>query len=327
MFRRTLELAPGVYRYKLIVDGEWMADPANPLREPGGHRNSVLVVGDVPAPDLSERSAPTPREARPNAFQVVPAAELPKPPAGVAPRPLFVYLPPSYGSAPERRYPVLYLHDGQNVWSDPTGCFGHGGWYLDATCDRLIREGALEELILVGVPHGEQRMQEYGTSNLLAARADPYVRYLVERLKPWVDQRYRTRPDAANTGILGSSMGGLHAFTLALTHPDVFGQAACLSPSFWFEDGAGTSSFDLLAARGRQPVRIYVDSGTAGPTQDGAPNTRRMRDALRAAGWEDGRELQHHEAHGAEHNERAWRERAAVPLRFLFGRVMNEGGD
>lgn len=318
VFRREVPLARGVYRYKFVVDGEWTPDPANPLREEGGHGNSVRVVGDAPVPDLSAVAVPRPERARPGAFQVIPVADAPRPPGRLRPRGLFVYLPPSYEAAPARRYPVLYLHDGQNVWSDPRGCFGHGGWYLDEACERLWAAGELEEVILVGVPNSPERMQEYGTADLSQAATAPYVRYLAEAVKPWVDARYRTRSGPADTAIMGSSMGGLISFVAALARPDVFGKAACLSSSFWFTDARDRSVFDLLALRGRQPVRLYLDSGTDGPGGDGVENTRRMAAALRAAGWGPGEDLMHHVAEGAAHNERAWRARAELPLRFLF---------
>lgn len=316
VFRRDVRLAPGVYRYKLVVDGAWTHDPANPRREPDGHRNSVLVVGDVPPPDLSDRgpsrgSVPRPTRARLDAFHVVAADDLGAA-EGLAARPVFVYTPPSYASRPARRFPTLYAHDGQNVWSEDGICFGHGGWYLEATLDRLVAERAIEEVILVAIPHGEDRLREYG-------QPAAYGRFLVDVVKPAIDARFRTDP--ARTSLIGSSMGGLVSFTLALRRGDVFQQAACLSPSFWFEDPAAPekTAFDLLRARGKQPVRLYLDSGTAGPSQDGAPNTRRMRDALVARGWRVGDDLLHHEAEGAEHNERAWRERVDRPLRWLFG--------
>jgi enterochelin esterase-like enzyme len=306
-FTREARLRAGVYRYKFVVDGEWTHDPANPSRDPDGHRNSVLVVGDAPAPDLSPR-APRPRLAREGAFVVVPASELAAPPNGIAPRPLYVYLPPSYERARDRRYPVVYAHDGQNIWSEDGICFGHGGWYLDQALDRLWAAGQAEEALLVGVPSSEARMREYGAPR-------EYERFLIDVVKPAIDARFRTRAGPESTMLLGSSMGGLVSFTLALSRPDVFGAAACLSSSFWYSPEGGTSAFDLLRARGKQPVRLYLDSGTAGAGQDGAPDTRRMRDALLAAGWRD---LEHHEAEGATHDERAWRARAERPLRFLL---------
>jgi hypothetical protein len=100
----------------------------------------------------------------------------------------------------------------------------------------------------------------------------------------------------------------------------VFGGAACLSPALWFEDHNGRNYFDLPAHTGKVPVRIYLDSGTAGPAQDGAPDTRKMGDLLAQAGWKGGTDLMRYEATGAEHNERAWRARLDKPLVFLFGR-------
>lgn len=325
VFRREARLAPGVYRYKFVVDGAWTHDPRNPRREPDGHRNSVLVVGDVPAPDLEPRARPPAREAgatprptkaRPSAFVVVPASDLPAPPAGLEPRPIFVYLPPSYDAGRDRRYPVLYLHDGQNVWSEPGICFGHGGWYLDETLERLWAAGEVEELIAVGVPHGPDRLAEYGAT--LGPDA-PYARLLLDVVKPAIDRRFRTRPGPESTAALGSSLGGLASFCLALQRPETFGAAGCLSSSFWYEAG-GKTAFDLLAARGKRPVRIYIDSGTAGASQDGAPGTRRMKDALVKAGWTAGTDLLHVEVEGATHDEKAWRARADRALRFLFPR-------
>lgn len=324
VFRRQARLAPGVYRYKFVVDGAWTHDPANPLRDPDGHRNSVLVVGDVAAPDLSARARPParadgrprPTRARAGAFHVI-AADALGGVDGVSPRDVFVYTPPTYDRDAQRRYPVLYAHDGQNVWSEDGICFGHGGWYLDETLDRLAAEGAAEEVILVAVPHGDDRMAEYG------AAWERYGRFLVDVVKPAVDARFRTKPGPEHTALMGSSMGGLVSFKLVLARRDVFGKAACLSSSFWFEEPEGRTAFDLLAAtpirHGTRRPRIYVDSGTAGRGQDGAPDTRRMRDALRAAGWGE-RDLMHHEATGATHDERAWRARADVPLRWLFAR-------
>lgn len=322
VFRRGARLAPGVYRYKFVVDGAWTHDPKNPRRDADGHRNSVLVVGDVPPPALEPRGAPRPSRARKDAFHVLAPEALGTPPPEIAPRPVYVYLPPSYGTEPERRYPVLYAHDGQNVWSEDGICFGHGGWYLDEALDRLTAAGEVEEVLLVGVPHGEDRLGEYGR------RSKAYGEFLLANVKAAVDRRFRTKAGPEHTALIGSSMGGLVSFELALTAPELFGKAACLSPSFWFGDEQafaslralqGTFDVERRGVKRRRP-RLYLDSGTAGPSQDGAPATRRMRDALVAAGWRLGDDLQHHEAEGATHDERAWRARVDLPLRYLFGR-------
>jgi predicted alpha/beta superfamily hydrolase len=114
-------------------------------------------------------------------------------------------------------------------------------------------------------------------------------------------------------------MGGIVSLQAGLLRPDVFGGVGCLSPALWFQDQEGRDYFDLLAEVGKVPVRMYLDSGTAGPTQDGAPAARRMCQALLEAGWKDGVDLLCFEDSGAEHNERAWRGRLYRPLVFLFG--------
>ena len=119
---------------------------------------------------------------------------------------------------------------------------------------------------------------------------------------------------------MGSSMGGVISLQAAMLRPDVFGEAACLSSAFLFEDGADRDYFDLVRARGKQAVRLYLDSGTAGEQEDGALKTRAMVALLKEQGWREGRDLEHFEDAGAAHNERAWRGRLERPLTFLFGK-------
>lgn len=236
------------------------------------------------------------------------------------PRALYVYLPPGYDRAPERRYPVLYLHDGQNCWDDPQEPFGHGGWHVNVTADRLIAAGEIEPFIAVGIPNTAERMNEYGPGKDVFSSAEhAYLQYLLRDVKPTIDRRYRTQTGPESTAIMGSSMGGIISLQAGLLHPEVFGQAGCLSPALRFRDEAGQGYFELLARVGKVPVQIYLDSGTAGSNQDGAPDTRRLAQALRAAGWQEGDDLLHYEAQGAEHNERAWRARVDKVLTFLFG--------
>jgi enterochelin esterase-like enzyme len=245
-----------------------------------------------------------------------------KPSSGsLTPRDLYVYLPPGYQTDTEARCPVLYMHDGQNCWDDPTEPFGHGGWQVNLIADRLIAAGKIEPVIVVGIPNTPDRVREYGPgADILSAADHAYIRYLIRDVKPAIDHRYRTKPGPAHAFLMGSSMGALISLQAALLHPEVFGGAACLSPALWFEDHNGRNYFDLPAHTGKVPVRIYLDSGTAGPAQDGAPDTRKMGDLLAQAGWKGGTDLMRYEATGAEHNERAWRARLDKPLVFLFGR-------
>jgi predicted alpha/beta superfamily hydrolase len=256
------------------------------------------------------------------------------------PRDVYVYLPPGYDKESERRYPVLYLHDGQNCWDDPVEPFGHGGWCVNLTADRLIHAGTIRPFIAVGVANTPDRMREYGPGpNILSDAEHAYIQLLKRDVKPLIDRRYRTLPDAKNTALMGSSLGGNISMQAALLNPATFGQAACLSPAFIFKDDQGADYFDLVRRVGKVPVRVYLDSGTAGEHQDGAALTRKMAALFRELGWKsaedvnvktaepppeaggtDGVDFAHFEDAGAEHNERAWRARLEKPLVFLFGR-------
>ena len=244
-----------------------------------------------------------------------------KPSAGdLRQRDLYVYLPPGYDREKERRYPVLYMHDGQNCWDDPTQPFGHGGWCVNLTADRLIAEGKVKPFLVVGLANTADRMNEYGPGpDILSDAQHAYLQFLKRDVLPLISGRYRTLSGPPNTALMGSSLGGVISLEAALLAPEVYGQAACLSPAFVFKDAAGRDYPDLLRKVGRQPVRLYLDSGTAGEGQDGAPRTRAMVELLRSTGWKDGADLLHYEDAGAEHNERAWRARLDRPLVFLFG--------
>lgn len=254
------------------------------------------------------------------------------------PRDVYVYLPPGYDKRSDQRYPVLYLHDGQNCWDDPVEPFGHGGWCVNLTADRLINAGTIRPFIAVGVANTPDRMREYGPGpNILSDTEHRYIQLLKRNVKPLIDGRYRTLPEAKDTALMGSSMGGNISMQAALLNPATFGQAACLSPAFIFKDERGADYFDLVRRVGKVPVRVYLDSGTAGELQDGAPLTRKMAALFRELGWKSAEDVKtaeppqegggtsgvdfaHFEDAGAEHNERAWRARLEKPLVFLFGR-------
>jgi len=256
--------------------------------------------------------------------------------AGLRERDIYVYLPPGYdgpersriadSSAPstqnsELRYPVLYMHDGQNGWDDPVEPFGHGGWCVNLKADELIAAGKVRPFIVVGIANTPDRMSEYGSGKDVLSDADhAYIQFLKRDVKPRIDRTYRTLQDATNTALIGSSMGGVISFQAALLNPDIFGQAACLSPAFGFGEGTDRGYAELVRKVGKVSARLYLDSGTAGQWQDGAPQTRAMAALLREAGWKDGADLLHFEDTGADHNERAWRARLDRPLVFLFGR-------
>lgn len=230
---------------------------------------------------------------------------------GLRPRDAVVWLPPSYLIEHERRYPVLYMHDGQNIL-DPATSFLGVDWGVDETATRLIAERRMRETIVVGLYNTPDRFAEYGADPELTRR---YMAFLLKKVKPIVDQRYRTLPGREDTFVMGSSMGGLISFLLAWHHPDVFGAAACLSPAFsvgdWMNQVAGQKDVPS--------VRLYVDNGGVGMDLEKIqPGCDRMLEILRAKGFRDGENLEWYLDAGAEHNERAWAARLWRPLEFLL---------
>ena len=254
----TLPLQEGFYQYKFLVDGEWVQDANNPHRG-GCFDNSLMFVHMDPGVYGLRPQHPPHRDyhragSDGSHFQVL-SPLLPEELAsrGILQRLVFVYLPPSYHSSSDRRYPVVYAHDGQNLFSTPELCGGpcRGGWYLDAKLDHYWDQQILPEFILVAVPNSDyvcigNRAREYCTGSLSDAQGDPFVRYLIDVVKTEIDSKYRTLPDSRNTITLGASMGGLLAFTLAFSHPSVFTCSICMSPSFWYVDQNNMTAYDLV---------------------------------------------------------------------------------
>jgi len=254
----------------------------------------------------------------------------------VAARDVDIWLPPSYGRDPQRRYPVLYMHDGQNLF-DPTLAYGGTDWDIDGTMSRLIAAGTIREAIVVGIWNSPQRFLEYmpqapvktatiasgidGVSPFDATQlqSDAYLHFLVDELKPFIDAQYRTLPGRDDTFVMGSSMGGLISLYATSRYPDVFGGAAALSTHWPACDGC---TIDWFAAHlpDRRTHRLYLDHGTATLDAGYAPYQQRMDAALRRARWREGRDFVSKSFESAEHSEVAWRARVEVPLVFLLGR-------
>lgn len=233
-------------------------------------------------------------------------------------RTVVVYLPPAYDANVADRFPVLYLHDGQNVFDAATSFAGE--WHVDETAQALITVGDIEPIIVVGVYNtGEHRINEY-TPTLLrdigsGGRADAYGGMLVKELKPFIDATYKTRPDVANTAIGGSSLGGLLTMHVGIRHPATFSKLAALSPSVWWDDRVILKEVEALPKK--LPQRIWLDAGTReGP--ETIADARLLRDALVAKGWIVGEDLHYLEAVGGEHNEASWGARIGPVLEFLF---------
>lgn len=234
-------------------------------------------------------------------------------------RDVIVYLPPGY-DAGDARYPVLYLHDGQNLFDPATAHVEGQHWRLGETADALIAAGLLAPLIMVGVANtGTARIHEYTPTRdarLGGGRADHYAHLLVEELKPLIDRSYRTRVGPADTGMAGSSLGGLVSLHIGLSRPDVFGLVAALSPSVWWDRRVILTT--VRRARPRPELRLWVDMGTA-EGRRALDDARLLKAALVGAGWRPDHDLHYAEYEGGTHSETAWADRAGAMLRWLFG--------
>ena len=238
-----------------------------------------------------------------------------------ASRQISVYLPEGYGDEPDRRYPVFYLHDGQNVF-DPTTSYVPGRtWHAGETADYLAREGKAEAMILVGVANtGLRRMAEYTPTRdykLGGGEGRSYGRLLVEELKPLVDGAYRTLTGPAETAVGGSSLGGLISLYLGLEYPQIFGKLAVMSPSIWWDHRAVLSL--VQDAKPRPELQVWLDIGTAEGMRH-VRDTELLHRLMVQRGWVDGVGVKLTVEAGAVHDEGAWAGRFGGVLEWLFPR-------
>ncbi len=241
-----------------------------------------------------------------------------------ADRDVWAYLPPGYDDAAnrKRRYPVLYLHDGQNIFDGATAFITGKEWRADETAESLIARRQIEPVIIIAVANaGGDRMKEYtpvADAKYGGGGAYAYGRMLADDLKPFIDRTYRTKPDTAHTAIGGSSLGGLASLHLALARPDVWGKVAVLSPSVWWaKREILTEVAAWPKARALPPVYLSI-GGAEDKDGDALSGARALRDALVTKGWTPGANLLYAETENAAHNEEAWAARVPGMLRFLF---------
>ena len=239
-------------------------------------------------------------------------------------RDVLVYLPRGYSRFSRKRYPVLYLHDGQNVFDAATS-FAGVEWGVDETAERLIAQRLIEPLIIVAVANmGDDRIHEYApTRGVIQAKgkrkkrsrglAREYGQFLIEELKPYIDKKHRTKREAQFTGLGGSSLGGLVTLAMGILFPDAFTRLIVMSPSIWWDDFAIYRLVDSIQQK--LPLKIWLDTGTNEP---GWEQARELRNRLIEKGWKLSDDLQYMEAEGADHTEGAWARRVEPALRFLF---------
>ncbi len=249
------------------------------------------------------------------------------------PRDVQVYLPQAYLTDPGRRFPVFYLHDGQNLFDGRTSYVAGRTWRAHTTADALAATGQIQPVILVGIDNtGLRRMAEYTPTRdrrLGGGEGQHYGRLLTEELKPLIDRALRTLPDAPNTALGGSSLGGLISLALGLSYPAVFGKLAVLSPSVWWDSRSILATIGAPARKAFWPklhpeptldktlTRIWLSMGTAEGLQhlrDCDLLHRRLLDR----GWQEGENLRYLRVPGALHNEEAWADCFGEVLQFLF---------
>lgn len=286
------------------ADRDWsppvVASPAAPIAGPAARAKSTLtgdirVHADFESPQLHNR------------------------------RTLRVWLPPGYDANTQRRYPVIYLHDGQNCFDAVTSFIGVE-WQADETADRLIRENKIPPIIMVAIDNNADRAGEYTTQRDRehgGGNGDAYLAFVVETVKPYIDRTYRTQPGRQSTAIAGSSLGGLISLDAAWKYPRVFGQAGVISPALWWADR------HAIAMAKKTPTprpRLWIDMGTAEGSDQGrlarfatgVDDCRALVANLRAAGYSSDADLRFEVISNGQHNERDWAARFDRVLIFLF---------
>lgn len=235
-------------------------------------------------------------------------------------RDIVVWLPPGYEARSHMRYPVVYLHDGQNLF-DPATAFAGVDWRVDEVAEDLLRRDLIQPFIAVGLYNTPSRLEEYTTR-----RGKKYAKFIIKEVKPFIDAHYRTLPQREHTGVMGSSLGGLISFYLAWWHPKIFGMAGCLSAS-WMWHHAEVFEEIRKDAMPRPRLKIYLDHGSEGDEGRYATVFKRMRDTLIKKGFLLRQDLEYFYGIGDGHDEGSWSRRVWRPLVFFLGKSRPAAGE
>jgi predicted alpha/beta superfamily hydrolase len=270
-------------------------------------------------------------------------------------RAIYAYLPASYGENTDATYPVVYMHDGQNLWEALSQLAFGGPWKVDTTFDTASEQGACSaggvvgwgaqplggtaatctgdgdctsgecrtfpEAIVIGVANTSDRIHEYtpttdpGTPG--GGGADAYLKMMIEEVKPAIDGMLRTRPEVGSTALCGSSLGGLVTAYAGLKHPDVYGLLGELSPSSWWNNGVIVGDVKTTQPAPARPLIVYVDSGQG--TVDDEADTDLLAAAYLGLGYVDGKTFRHVIQPGAAHSETYWAQRFPGAMQLLLG--------
>ncbi|NDK55328.1 alpha/beta hydrolase-fold protein [Pontibacter fetidus] len=232
---------------------------------------------------------------------------------GLQDRDIIVWLPEGYQQSKGKKYPVLYMHDGQNIVDPATSSFGVD-WHLDETADSLIKAKAIKPIVIVGIYNTSDRSDEYTPG----PKGTAYMDFVVNTVKPFIDKTYRTKKGRKHTAIGGSSAGGIMAFMLAWEYPEVFSKAICMSPAFKIQHIDYVD--DVMNYSGKKKkVFLYIDNGGIELEERLQPGIDDMLQALKAKGYKENKDFVWVKAPQDKHSEAAWARRMPLALKLIFG--------
>lgn len=312
-WKLNFELPEGHYEYK-ITRGNWGAVETNKDFKPFGNRSFDLHSDTTLRVSIGAWEDTRPKESKMAMHTTTDEVHI-MDTAFFMPqldryRRIWIYLPKLYATS-GKRYPVLYMHDGQNVFDAATSYSGE--WGVDEFLDTL--NGNCRKVIVVAVDNGlAQRMNEYNPWAFMKfgkGEGDLYVDFLVKTLKPFIDKHYRTLPKKKNTSIAGSSMGGLISLYAVLKYPEVFGNAGIFSPAFW--TASGIDSMVLARAKKMNAALYFYAGGNEGEQM--VPDMLRIEKEIRKNSRSDIKERIDQQA---KHNEAAWRKHFPEFYRWVY---------
>ena len=232
---------------------------------------------------------------------------------GIKPRDIIVWLPPNYDLEENARYPVLYMHDGQNI-VDPTTSAFQVDWQIDESADSLIRKDLIEPIIIVGIYNTPDRNQEYSEDKLGLL----YMKFIADSLKPFIDRNYRTKPDRISTANGGGSLAGLISFMLMWEYSEIFSKAICFSPAFKIDQYDFVDNVKSYNGKLKQ-FKLFIDNGDNELDSSLQPGVDEMLKVLMNHGYTQGNDFYFHKGKNSLHSERDWAKNIWRALIFLFG--------
>lgn len=228
-------------------------------------------------------------------------------------RDMQIYLPDGYYEE-DRIYPVIYMHDGQNLFSERLAFVED--WRVDDVIAELSRENKMEKVVVVGIYNSSKRAEEYtpfADREFGGGKAREFSQFVVEKIIPYIEGNYRVSNRREDRAVMGSSFGGILSLWMGYYYPEVFSMVAAISPSLWIADGYALTA---LENEPRKDIKIWIDQGTG----EWSDFTRNAVNILLKKGYQYGKDLVYYEVKGAHHNEVFWADRLDCPYIFFKGK-------